>query len=242
MKKLLSCLIGVLLCVSMVCPAFAAAADDTFVPSIGYKGNPDIVPVLDEDGNPHLGAFLNDEGDIIGYLDDGCLVVTSVAEAETSQDIPAAARDLLLDVYAKLMSGEMELPYGEGLDASSMVIRDLFDVSWLCAEHPEMLEPVGVTLQLTFKVNVDADADVTVMTYKNGAWGDIVSVTNNGDNTVTCVFEDFCPVAFAVPMGEAEIPPTGDNSQVVLWTVLMVASAAVLVGLVVVFRRKGAAK
>ena len=40
--------------------------------------------------------------------------------------------------------------------------------------------------------------EVAVFSYVDGEWIEAVSVTNNGDGTVTVVFEDICPVAFAV--------------------------------------------
>ena len=70
----------------------------------------------------------------------------------------------------------------------------------------------------------------------NGQWAPVKSVKNNGDGTVTCVFEDICPVAFCVePHADANPPKTGDaaGGYMLNWLILLVASAAVVVVLIV---------
>ena len=236
MRRIVTLLLVLVLCISLACPVFA----DEFVPSISDKNAPEIVPGKDPDGKPTIGRILKD-GEVIDYIYEGCLVVTPVSQAKTSTLIPDAAEELLLDVYAKLNSGAMQLPYekiSSKLDPKKMVIRDLFDASWLCEEHPEMVAPAGVTVELTFDLGVGKNTDVYVMTYKNNAWKPIVSVENNGDGTVTCVFEDFCPIAFAVQQGSSTPPSqTGDTADLTLWIALLAVSALGLVA-VVVFRRK----
>ena len=236
MRRIVTLLLVLVLCISLACPVFA----DEFVPSISDKNAPEIVPGKDPDGKPTIGRILKD-GEVIDYIYEGCLVVTPVSQAKTSTLIPDAAEELLLDVYAKLNSGAMQLPYekiSSKLDPKKMVIRDLFDASWLCKEHPEMVAPAGVTVEITFDLGVGKNTDVYVMTYKNNAWNSIVSVENNGDGTVTCVFEDFCPIAFAVQQGSSTPPSqTGDTADLTLWIALLAVSALGLVA-VVVFRRK----
>lgn len=236
MRRIVTLLLVLVLCISLACPVFA----DEFVPSISDKNAPEIVPGKDPDGKPTIGRILKD-GEVIDYIYEGCLVVTPVSQAKTSTLIPDAAEELLLDVYAKLNSGAMQLPYekiSSKLDPKKMVIRDLFDASWLCEEHPEMVAPAGVTVEITFDLGVGKNTDVYVMTYKNNAWNPIVSVENNGDGTVTCVFEDFCPIAFAVQQGSSTPPSqTGDTADLTLWIALLAVSALGLVA-VVVFRRK----
>ena len=68
-------------------------------------------------------------------------MITPVSQVDSSKEIPEDSRALLKQVYAALTDGSMKLPYEKyGLDPAKMVIRDLFDVSFLCTEHPEMLE------------------------------------------------------------------------------------------------------
>lgn len=219
------CLLGVLLvCATLVCPALAA---DTFVPSVSYKDGPKVK-----------------SADLGGTNVGDCVVVTSIAEAEDkSTDITQDARDLLLDVYKKLSDGSMKPP------VDGYVIRELVDVSFKqtsCVEnaehtHEEELAKDGTTITIKFDLGVAKSTKVVVMTYTNGTWEEIESVTNNGDGTVTCVFEHFCPVAFCVEQG-AEVPPsqTGDEAgqNMFLWIGLMVVSLAAIVVLVVLGRKR----
>ncbi len=230
MKKLICLLTVLALAVAFACPVFAA---DAFVPSISEKDEPDIVP--DDEGV--MGEIKGEDG-VIDKVEEGCLVITPISEAETSTEIPEDAREELLYVYKELLSGDMTLPYEQdGLDPETMVIRELIDASWLCEEHPAMLEPEGVTIDLTFDIGVDADTKVYVYVYIDGVWT-AVPVVNNGDGTVTCTFEELCPIAFCVAAGTGKPPvQTGDEFNPTIWIVLLAVSAAALVG-VVVMRRK----
>ena len=220
MKKML-CLIAVLaLAISMFVPAFAA--EDDFVPSISYKDGPQV-----EDA-------VMDGKDVAG-----CVVVTSIKGAkEKTTDIDQADRDLLLEVYEKLDNGSMKLP----LENEGYVVRELVDVSFAksdCVDtahgHKEWLAEENATIEVTFDLGIKAATNVEVLAYVNGEWV-AVSVKNNGDGTVTCVFEDFCPVAFCVDAdAEKDIPQTGDaaGQNLTRWFVLLAVSLLALVALVV---------
>ena len=230
-----------LLC-SMICTVSAAQED--FVASITYKDAPEIVAIGTENGQTIIGNVMDAQGDVIGKITDKCLVVTPIAKATTSPDIPDAAEEVLLDVYGDLVNGDMKLPYEKlaAYNGQNMVIRELLDVSWICTHdgehHANVVEPTGVTFSITFNLGVPAGVEVSVMTYKNDQWNPIVSSVNNGDGTVTCVFEHLCPVAFSVPTGSVPTPPTGDAANPMLWGAMMAASAVVLVALVVAYTRK----
>lgn len=244
MKKIVAILTVLMLCAALVIPASAA---NDFTPSVTNKPAPDIVPGVDPDGKPVIAEILDAAGEIIGYVYEECLVITPVSEATVSELIPDAAEALLLDVYQKLLSGDMTIPYeklfGSKVVAANMVIRDLFDVSFLCEPHPEMLKASGVTMRVTFDLGVAADETVYTTLYKNGEWVSAVSTVNNGDGTVTVVAEDFCPVAFSVEAESDEpvTPPvqTGDQAgeQLYIWVaVAAVCLLAVVVLSVVYFR------
>jgi hypothetical protein len=230
MKKLICLLTVLALAMAFACPVFAAEA---FVPSISDKEEPDIVP--DDEGV--IGEIWKDD-EVIDKVEGGCLVITPISEAETSTEIPEDAREELLYVYKELLEGDMTLPYEQdGLDPETMVIRELIDASWLCEDHPAMFEPEGVTIDLTFDIGVDADTKVYVYVRIDGVWT-AVPVINNGDGTVTCTFEELCPIAFCVAAGTGKPPvQTGDEFNPTIWIVLLAVSAAALVG-VVVLRRK----
>ena len=230
MKKLICLLTVLALAMAFACPVFAAEA---FVPSISDKEEPDIVP----DENGVMGEIWKDD-EVVDKVEGGCLVITPISEAETSTEIPEDARAELLYVYMELLEGDMTLPYEQdGLDPETMVIRELIDASWLCEDHPAMLEPEGVTIDLTFDIGVDADTKVYVYVRIDGVWT-AVPVINNGDGTVTCTFEELCPIAFCVAAGTGKPPvQTGDEFNPTLWIVVLAVSAVALVG-VVVLRRK----
>ena len=221
MRRIACLLLALMMCVMVAMPAMAA--DDTFVPSISYKDGPDV-----ED------ATMGDE-DVTG-----CIVVTSLKEAkEKTTDIGQDDRDLLWDVYNKLSDGTMEL----NVDSKKYVVRELVDVSFkekACVQvphgHEEELKKDGTTVEITFDVSLPKKANLKVFVYLDGKWVEVQKVTNNGNGTVTCVFEDICPVAFAVE-AEAikETPKTGDEvgTNMILWIVLMVVSFAAIVALVV---------
>lgn len=230
MKKIICFVCAILLCLGMSVPVFAADTD--FVPSIFYKDGPDIG-----------WGFL--DGDDVG----DCLVVTSIKQAnEKTTDITQETRDELLDVYGKLSDGSMSLPLDD-----DYVIRELVDVSFKyesCVsdpEHgnkPEELKKPGVTLEINFDLGIAAGTEVVVMTYIDGKWEKIQSVVNNGDGTVTCVFEDICPVVFAVKQSTVSPnpPKTGDpvGYSLYLWIGVLVLSGAALVTLIVVASKKKA--
>lgn len=238
MRKLICLITVLLLCVSFACPIFAA---EEFVPSISYKGTPKIATIKDASGQDALGVVRDAAGAVVGYVYEDCMLLTPVANAAGEKDIPAEAKAELLKVYEALNNGTMKLPYGEDVKAEYMVIRDLFDVSWLCSHnHVAALQPEGVVFELTFDLDVAADATVVVMTYKNDAWGEIAGVKNNGDGTVTCTFEHLCPVSISVLNESAgDSDDTGDafGADLHMWIALMAVSAVAVVA-IVVSRRK----
>ena len=99
------------------------------------------------------------------------------------------------------------------------------------------LKAPGKTVTIVFDMGLAADEKLIVMTYienpnartSEGTWVPVESVVNNGDGTLTVVFEDICPVAFVTELGNAA--PTGDaaRNQLGIFIGLMVVSAAAIV-------------
>ena len=214
MRKVISLLAAALLCVALTCPVFAATG--AFVPSISYKDGVEVVL-----------AELNGEDGT------GCVVVTSLKEAkEKTTDIYQEDRDLLWEVYGKLSDGSMKLP----LEHQDYVIRELVDVSFVktgCVEvphgHKEWLAQEKTTIEVVFDLGIKKDVKLEVLAYIDEEWVAVEKVTNNGDGTVTCVFEDFCPVAFCVEASGAIDPPkTGDimGADMTKWIILLVISVS----------------
>lgn len=238
MKKILSLVMVLALCLSMGATVLAA---DNYVPSIGDKQEPDIVV----DGDTVAVIEEYPEGKHLDDItvQDACLIVTSVATAQAgTNNIPADAKALLLDVYQKLVDGTMKIPYDDlGKDPSAMEIRDLFDVTLLCEEHTKMLEEGSNVLKVTFDLGVKSSETVYAMVYVDGQWKKVPSCVNNGDGTVTVKFSEICPVVFCV---EGKTPPaqTGDANRntVAIYGSILAVSMAAMVGLVVVYRKKAA--
>ena len=248
MKKILSL---VLVFVMLAVP-FAVVASANFVPSIGYKPAPVIKYEEDDEGNKIIGHVVDPNGNILSIEYHDCLVITPVSEAKTSEKIPADAAELLLKVYDDLSADDMKLStlsdklndmvaedLGKGKDADDLVVKDLFDITVLCDELKEKLAPVGNTLTLTFEVSVAENVPVYVMTYKNDKWAPVVEAVNNKDGTITCTFEDFCPVAFLVPTsgGSNVKPEPGDTTNNVVWAIVMISAVALITVLLVVNRK-----
>lgn len=242
MRRAVSLLFALVLCFTLA--GTALAAEDGFVPSITYKPNPELMPVVGEDGKEYIGVVRDASGKIISYVDYGCLRITPIAHVWDEEiEVPEEIEELLLFVYNGLNDGSMKIPYDKheaDLDPANMVIRDLFDARWYCEEHPLMLEPEGVVLELTFDLGVVADAQIFTQTYdeEKAEWHPIVKTVNNGDGTVTCTFEHLCAVQFSMPLVTA--PAAADSAQKPLvwpWIALL-AAAAGGTGTVVAVKKK----
>lgn len=88
--------------------------------------------------------------------------------------------------------------------ADTAVVTALFDVTVLTEELEEYLNVEGHTVDLTFEVDIPQGHTVVVMVYKHDKWQTVENVAVNGDGTITCTFEHFCPVAImTVPLAQA---------------------------------------
>ena len=74
--------------------------------------------------------------------------------------------------------------------------------------HQEVLEIEGITISVDFDLGVGPEVEVIVLSYRDGKWSQVEEVINNGDGSITCVFEHFCPVIFCVPASTLEVPET----------------------------------
>ena len=241
MKKLISLLVVCILISTMVLSASA----NTFVPSITYKDGPSLKTAV-------LSPDAADEMDV-----SSCVVITSILKAKNkSTDITQDARDLLLEVYDALKSGEMELP----MDSSKYEIRELVDVSFkqsACIEKEdhlvehknvsmnkdEKLDEEDVTIKVRFRLGVSKYTKVIAYSYdeETGEWTEVKNLENNGDGSVTGEFDHFCPVAFLVEKGgTASTPKTGDaaGQNLLLWIILMAVCVVAIVVLLILRKRK----
>lgn len=225
MRRICAIVLVLLLLATLAVPGFAA--ENEFAPSIGYKDGPEI-----------------DESEMNEEEVTPCLVITSIIQAkEKKTDISQMDRDLLLEVYEKLSQNEMQLP----MEDDDYVIRELIDISWRhsdCVEedheHKEWLSEENTSLKVTFDTKISSDMEVAVLVYINEQWVPVTSVTHNSDDTITCVFEDICPVAICVREKHGAPPAqTGDpmGQMIWLWVLLLVTSLAA-VTVLIMNRRK----
>ena len=250
MKRFVCVAMVIVLCLAVASPAFAAKNE--FVPSISYKDHPEIVPVAPKPGTDTpgdkviVGEIVDKEKDeVVEDIHEEHLVVTPVAGADESTEIPEEARDQLIDIYEQLTEGTMEIPYEKidpNINPSDMVIRDLFDVSSVDENHQQVIYEENMAVRVTFDLGVSADVEVYVMTYINEEWVPAVSVMNNGNGTVTIVMEAFGPTVFSVESTGSVTPPpqTGDQvgSSLPIWIAVMAVAVVGLVVVLAVGRRK----
>lgn len=246
MKKFICLLTVLVLCMSLVVPAFAAEGD--FVPSITYKPNPEIVPVPDAPEEDTIGVIRNKDGEIIDYVGRDCLMVTPIAHVWDEEiEVAPVVEELLLFVYGALNDGSMTIPYEKheaDLNADNMVIRDLFDAKWVCEEHRKMVEEEGVTFEITFDLGVVADAEIFVMTYdeETKEWDPIVKTVNNGDGTVTCSFEHLCAVEFSMPVAAATPSAPAEDVQpganMLPWYIILILAIIAFVVILIARKKK----
>ena len=162
------------------------AGDTEFTPSVTYKNGPVVITASLE------GQNVKD-----------CIVVTNIEQAKKkTTDITQGERDLLVEVYEKLVSGEMNLPI-EG----EYVIRDLVDISFEYADcrqqqdhgnKDEIVARENTLLTLDLDLDIAQEEKMAVYAYVDGQWEEIPNVINNGNGSVTGSFENVCPVAFVV--------------------------------------------
>ena len=246
MKRVIGLVVAFLICFSLACPVFAAE----FVPSITYKPEPEMETFVDEDGNEFLGSIFNAEGELLDRIQVICLKATPISHV-WNEDIEVAKEieRVLKKTYEGLSNGTRVIPYAElreELSQKHMVIRDLCDVRWDCEEHPKMVAPDGVMFEVNFNLGVAPDLEVYAFSYneETDEWEAIVDTINNGDGTITCIFEHLCVVAFSVPVedGAVEVMATEnvEAPNVMPWIVILVVAAAALVGILVAKHKKRA--
>ncbi len=230
MKKLVACLLVLVLCLSTA--VFATAETVEFVPSISYKPAPGVVAT-----------------DPAGH--EGCIVVVPVADADSSKVLTKDEAETLKSVYNALSKNGVKLSeqcpdltkpvqavLGENKTADDLVVRDLFHVGATCEDLPAYLQG-GKTFKLTLDSTVAKDEKVFAMLYKDGKWVALENTVNNGDSTITITLDGFGPVAIMVPASVgSDDTQTGENSHTALWIAVMLGALIAMVLSVLLYRRR----
>lgn len=269
MKKFIVALLIVTLCVAMVCPALAAESftpSVTYKPAPELTGPTDdtgmnvgqlmkdgeiVAKLYFIDGNLFvMGSAVHADG--VDH-DHPCLIVTPYSEIPEAQDVPEEDKSLIQWVYEQILAQGMSFlencaglnahiasVLGEGKTVQDLVVKDLFEVTVLCDELEEWLEPSGTVICLDFDLNLAPGTFVEVVAYKGGEWRRIedVEVLDNG-HVVCNTFENFCPIAILVSneqlaeTGAVEAVNTGDMSNMGLWIAVAGVSLVTVVAIVI---------
>ncbi|MBQ9413616.1 MAG: LPXTG cell wall anchor domain-containing protein [Clostridia bacterium] len=236
MKKVLTVVMALVLAFSLL----TVASADMFVPSIADKDNAEVVVQTDENGNPVSAIIYDQEGNVIGTIDqEGGVIVTTYsdkdnADTEINSDLTDAFDNLsrfenLGDVVADL---EKFLEDG-GVDITpeELAVSQLIDV-----RAEDYTIPDGGTAKIVVKYN---EPFVTMIVRdEDGSWHVFTDYTVNGDGTVTLNVKNFTQFAFVKTVYGTNVnpadpgtasPQTGDWQVVVFSTLgVLFAAAAVL--------------
>ena len=266
MRKVLSILTVLLICLSLAVPAFAA--EEVYVPSITAKPAPELdQSTQDATGIPVI-QVKDEKQEIVHVSPIENLVVTPVANVMADEEVRISeeAQEILKEAFETLDTKGVEvfeevpelvqLIQEADIKVEDLVVMDLFDVTILNEELEEYLNVEGNTIELTFAMNLPADQEVYVMVFKNSQWILAESAVNNGDGSVTCAFEHFCPVAIltapvvtveetepaveVAPEAETETQPAAPEAPAVQeqsasfpWWIILVVAVVVIVLIVV---------
>ena len=190
MKKVLSIVLAMLICASLVFTAFAA--EDTFTPSVTAKPAPDVVTKDETTGTPVV-EVLNDKDELVATFEPIHVVVTPVSEAG-EEHVDEEVSKILTEIYEELSAPETKLSEAmpalaeivTDFDVNDLVIKDLFHIA-ISEELAKALEG-GNVLELTLDAKIAPNQFVVVMVYVDGEWIPVEFVVNE-DGTITCTLE-----------------------------------------------------
>lgn len=204
MKRLITLAAALLLALAVPVTALAA----NFTPSVEAKPAPELVrPNLGPDYPNAVAAIYDSNGNILAALEEGDIVITPLAEADSAPLEEIA--EMLKNAHQEILSAGDLAELCAALDARAaaidpsctaedFVVRDLFDVT-LTGTAKEMLKN-GAYLELIFDIDLEAEELPPVVIYKcpGDQWSALEQqqVLNNGNGTVTVRFNKLCPVAF----------------------------------------------
>lgn len=201
MKKVISLMLAMLICVSLVATVFAA--EGVFTPSVTAKPAPEIVPNGETVGAPvievvnkkeetvetfeitHVEVTPVSEKDEDHVSDEVEAVLTTVYEELSAPDVKLAeVMPALSDVVKETAATDASL---KDFDVNNLVVKDLFHVA-VSEELEKLLATDGHAVELTLDAKVSAGQFVVVMVYADGEWTPVEFVVNE-DGTITCTLE-----------------------------------------------------
>ena len=221
MKKILAICLTVAMLASMTATVFAAPGSFWYSPS----GVPGPV-IIDFDFQP-AGC-------------DAKLILTPYSERKT---LPADLKTLIEKAYkeiagtsdiTKLNADFASYVASKNISSSKLAVSDLFDLRIEgCQIHED-----HVSLNITIKADTLHKFVGLLHMTKDGVWEYVsnAKVTNNNENLEFSV-NSLSPFAIVVDTN-GETPPTGDNSMLHVYVIMMAASAIGLAVVIVKRRRQ----
>ena len=223
MKKFVVSMLAIVMAITLLLPV--AASQDNFVNSVAQVGK----PVLQGEPEVATGVFLV----LTSYTDRGTLPDGGAEMEDAYAQILAAAN--LGDLNAGLASAAAAL----GVDASDLVVSDLFDVSLKKGDDfvidPSEYMPITVALKADL-----LDKFVGLLHFKDGKC-ELVTNANVKDGVLTFSVDDLSPFAIVVKNegagtdSEPESPDTGDTTP---WFYVSIMAAAALLASALVIRKR----
>ena len=200
MKKIISCLLVVMLLCSLSVAAFA----DNFVSSVASAGAPEIAEATQADGSDVKSLIA-----ITPYEDKDKLSEEKQAELDEAFDSLANAEDLAA------VNDELKEAAGD----QSVAVSDLFDIS-LTGEG-EVSFPLTITLQ-----DKNLDNFAALLHFVDGEW-QWVDAEVDGE-ALTFAVDSLSPFAIIVAVDEASSAKTGDTVPYgfIIGAVVLAAGAA----------------
>ena len=200
MKKILSCLLVVMLLCSLSVAAFA----DNFVSSVANAGAPEVAEAAQADGT--------DGKALVG--------ITPMDEEDKLPEELKAAMDAAFESLDKASDlGAVNAELKDAAADQSIAVSDLFDIRVL--EEGTVSFPLTITLK-----DKNLDNFVALLHYVDGAW-QWVDAEVDGDS-LTFTVDSLSPFAIIVAVDEATSANTGDTVPYgfIIGAVVLVGAAA----------------
>lgn len=202
MRKVIAVVLAIVLCLSIA----VVAAADAFAPSVTAKPAPDVVGA----GEKNTVEVKDESGKVVASVEAVKLEVTPVAAVmnEEAKNITEEKAEALKKVYEELSKKDADIAATvEGLedvlkeqkiDASKLVVKDLFDISVKDEAIEKHLEKEGNTIEVVLKADIQEGQFVTVAVFKDGKWVIAENVVVNEDGTILVTLEYLGAVAIIV--------------------------------------------
>lgn len=202
MKKVLSVLLALILCLSLA----VAVAADVLVPSVTAKPAPEVAGT----GAENVVEVKDEEGNVLDFAEAIKLVVTPVADVMNEEEtaISEEEAEALQAVYeelsaegadlAAIVEGLEEALKDTDIDVKDLVVKDLFNVSLDDESMIEYLNEEGNTIDVRFEADIQEGQFAAVAVYKDVQWTMAKDVVVEEDGAIVATLEHLGTVAIFV--------------------------------------------